>query len=390
MWRKKILAEMLIVFFMSSFTYQNVFASNIKTEPSVNLNCKSAILMEYSTGKILYEYKAHEKLAPASVTKIMTMLLVMEAIEKGKIKLTDKVVASQNAKAMGGSTMYLETGEVRTVEELLKGAAVESANDACVALAEYISGTQEEFVKLMNERAKSLGMNDTNFVNCYGFYDPNHYTSAYDVAIMSKELLKHKKILEYTTIWMETITEGRKSPFTLVNRNKMLKAYNGCDGLKTGYTKEAMYCISATAKRGNVRFISVIMGAPSAKERNAMAAQLLDLGFAKYDSFDLVKKGEVVGEVKLPKAKPESVKVIAKENLNIIVEKGNKPKLEKKIELFKDLKLPIKKGDTVGIVKAIDGENVYGQVEAVVDSDVEKMKFLDTLGKVIKSWVRVN
>ncbi|MCX7695516.1 MAG: D-alanyl-D-alanine carboxypeptidase [Caloramator sp.] len=384
--KKRLSVILLTVLLIFIFTYQSRAAVNI--EP--NMNCKSAILMEFSTGKILYEYKSHEKLAPASVTKIMTMLLVMEAIDSGKIKLTDKVVVSENAKRLGGSTMYLETGEVRTVEELLKGAAVESANDACVALAEFLCGTEEEFVKRMNERAKGLGMNDTHFVNCYGFYDPNHYTSAYDVAIMSRELLKHSKILDYTTIWMETISEGRKTPFTLVNRNKMIKAYKGCDGLKTGYTKEAMYCISATAKRGNVRLISVIMGAPSAKERNAVAAQLLDVGFAKYDSFDVVKKGEVVGEVRIPKAKPESVKVVAKENLNIVVEKGNKPNIQKKIEIFKDLKLPINKGETVGVIKAVDGENVFGQVEAVVDCKVEKMKFIDTLNKVFKSFLNVN
>lgn len=331
-----------------------------------------------------------KKLAPASVTKIMTMLLVMEAVDRGKIKLTDKVVVSERAKRMGGSTMYLETGEVRTVEELLKGAAVESANDACVALAEFVAGTEEEFVKMMNERAKSLGMNDTNFVNCYGFYDPNHYTSAYDVATMSKELMKHKKIFDYTTIWMETISEGRKSPFTLVNRNKMIKAYNGCDGLKTGYTKEAMYCISATAKRGNVRFISVIMGAPSAKERNAMAAQLLDIGFSRYDSFDVVKKGETIQEVKIPRGKPEVIKAVTKDNINIVVEKGNKPNIEKRVEIFKDIKLPIKKGDVIGIIKVVDGENVYGQTEIVSDCDVEKMKFIDTLDKVIKSWTNSN
>ncbi|GFR34289.1 D-alanyl-D-alanine carboxypeptidase family protein [Thermobrachium celere] len=383
--KRRISTVIFTVILLFMFTYQTNPA--LAVEP--NLNCKSALLMEFSSGKILYEYNAHQKLAPASVTKIMTMLLVMEAIDSGKIKLTDKVVVSENAKRLGGSTMYLETGEVRTVEELLKGAAVESANDACVALAEYLCGTEEEFVKRMNERAKSLGMNDTHFVNCYGFYDPNHYTSAYDVAIMSRELLKHSKILDYTTIWMETISEGRKTPFTLVNRNKMIKAYKGCDGLKTGYTKEALYCISATAKRGNVRLISVIMGAPTSKERNAMASQLLDIGFAKYDSFDVVKKGEVVGEVRIPKAKPESVKIIAKDNLNVIVEKGNKPNIEKKIEIFKDLKLPINKGDTVGIVKAVEGEKVFGQVEAIVDTKVEKMKFIDTLNKVVKSFLNV-
>jgi D-alanyl-D-alanine carboxypeptidase (penicillin-binding protein 5/6) len=355
-----------------------------------NLNCKSALLMEFSTGRIIYEFNSHEKLAPASVTKVMTMLLAMEAADSGKTKLSDKVTISPRAKSMGGSTMYLETGEIRSVEDLVKGVAIESANDAAVALGEFLGGTEEGFIQLMNQRAKELGMNDTNFMNCMGFYDPNHYTSAHDVAIMSRELLKHSKILDYTSIWMETISEGRKEPFTLTNRNKMIKGYPGCDGLKTGFVTESKYCISSTAKRGDIRFISVIMGAPSWKERNEMAGKLLDYGFSKFESRKLVNKGEVVSEIKLPRCKPEKINAVAKEDLSVIFEKGNKVNIEKKFELKKDLKLPLKKGDVIGTIKAAEGDKIFNQIEVVTDSDARKISLLDSIGKGFRSWLKIN
>ncbi|KRQ86808.1 D-alanyl-D-alanine carboxypeptidase DacF precursor [Caloramator mitchellensis] len=382
---KRFAAILLTIIMLIVFS-DNVYAAK---EPDLKLDCKSAILIENSTGKVLYELNSHEKVYPASVTKIMVMLLTMEAIDRGEIKLTDKVVVSPRAKSMGGSTMFLEQGEIRTVEELLKGVSIESANDASVALAEYLAGTEESFVEKMNNRAKELGMKNTHFVNCTGFYDTNHYTSAYDVAIMSRELLKHSKILDYTKIWMETISEGRKEPFTLVNRNKMIRRYLGCDGIKTGYVKESMYCISATAQRNGIRFISVIMGAPSANERNEMAGRLLDIGFAKYETITAVKKGDVVGEIKLPMSKPEKVNLIANEDLKIIVEKGTKLKYQNKVELFRDLKLPIKKGDVVGILKAVDGEIVYGQAPVVVDEDINKVNYIDVLAKMIKMYLNI-
>ncbi|MCX7904582.1 MAG: D-alanyl-D-alanine carboxypeptidase [Caloramator sp.] len=376
----------LLISLLMLLTPTQVFAKN---PDGLKLDCKSALLMENSSGKILYEMNANDKVYPASVTKIMVMLLTMEAIDRGDIKLTDKVVVSPRAKSMGGSTMFLEQGEIRTVEELLKGVAVESANDASVALAEFLAGTEEAFVEKMNKRAKELGMNNTHFVNCTGFFDPNHYTSAMDVAIMSRELLKHSKILDYTKIWMETISEGRKEPFTLVNRNKMIKSYHGCDGIKTGYVKESMYCISATAQRNGIRFIAVVMGAPSAKERNEMAAKLLDTGFAKFESVIVVKKGDLVAEIKLPMAKPEKVRLIANEDLRILLEKGTKINYETKIELFKDLKLPIKKGDAVGIIKAVEGEKVYAQAQVIVDQDIKKATYFDLLEKMFKTYLNL-
>lgn len=384
---KKYLALFLLTIFII-VPFKDVNAKSL--DPTgFKLDCKSALLMEYSTGNIIYENNSHEKLPPASVTKVMTMLLAMEAVDGGKVKLSDKATISARAKSMGGSTMYLETGELRTVEELIKGVAIESANDAAVALGEYIGGSEEAFIQKMNERAKELGMKDTNFINCTGFYDNNHYTSAYDIAIMSRELLKHSKILDYTKIWMETISEGREQPFTLVNRNKMIKSYPGCDGLKTGFVTESKYCISSTAKRGDIRFISVIMGAPSWKERNEMAAKLLDYGFSKYESIKLVKKGEVVDEIKLPKCKPDLIKILAKEDLNVIYEKGSKGNIEKKVQINKELKLPLKKGDSIGTIDAVDGNKVLNKTDAVVDSDIKKINFFDSLGRGFKSWLRM-
>jgi len=384
---KKYISAILIAILVGVMPV-GVFAKEDKKD-IFNLNCKSALLMEYSTGKVVYEHNSHEKLLPASVTKVMTMLLVMEAVDNGQAKLSDKVVASPRAKSMGGSTMYLETGEIRTVEELLKGICVESANDAAVALAEHFGGTEEGFVIKMNERAKKLGMKDTNFVNCTGFFVENHYTSAYDIAVMSKELLKHNKILDYTKIWMETISEGRKEPFTLVNRNKMVRFYQGCDGLKTGYIPESKYCISSTAKRGGIRFISVIMGAPSWKERNAQAGKLLDFGFAKYESKKLVTKGENLGQISIPRSKPEKIGIFAADDLSVIYEKGNPINAEKKVEIKKDIKLPIKKGECIGKVKAFEGEKLVGETDIIIDQNVSKMGLCDTIGKTLKQWLNI-
>ena len=285
--------------------------------------------------------------------------------------------------------MFLEEGEVRSVEDLIKGVCIESANDAAVALAEFIGGTEEGFIEKMNARAKELGMNDTHFASCTGLDTADHYTSANDIAIMSREVLnKHSSILKYTKTWMETISEGRKEKFTLVNRNKMIRSYNGCDGLKTGFTEKSKYCISSTAQRGNIRFIAVIMGAPTWKERNQQAARLLDYGFSKYESVNVVKKDEAIGELKVPKSKPEKVQVYAKDDLNAVFEKGTKANLQKSLELNKNIKLPVKKGDIVGKIKIYDGDKDYGFVDAVVHDDIRKLTFKDVLGKVFSGWVK--
>ena len=265
---------------------------NVNAEDNTmdGIEANSALLIEPISGKILYEKNIDEKYAPASVTKVMTMLLAMEAVDNNKVSLQDKVTCSENAKNMGGSTMLLDTGEVRTLEELLKGVAIASGNDAAVAIAEYIGGTESDFVNLMNKRAKELGMTNTHFVNCNGLPAEGHVSTARDIAIMSRELLKHPKILNYSSIYMETISEGRKSPIELVNHNKLVRFFEGCDGLKTGYTSEAKYCISATAKRNGVRMLAVIMGAPTYKIRNRDAGILMNYVFQNMKEKNLYLK----------------------------------------------------------------------------------------------------
>src|SRR3712207_922810 len=294
---KSLVCLLLAVLFISQ-----IFVVNVKAaEGSLDVEAKAGLLMEPSTGKIIYKKNVHEKFAPASVTKIMTMLLTMEAIDSGKIKLNDTVVVSENAKKMGkngSSSMLLDTGEVRTVEDLLKGVAIASGNDAATALAEYIGGSESSFVEMMNKRAQQLGMKDTTFKNCHGLSKEGHLTSAYDISIMSCELLKHKKILKYSGTYMETISEGRKNPIELVNHNKLVRFYKGCDGLKTGFTNEAKYCISATAVRNNIRMLSIIVGAPTYKVRNRDASMLMNYGFSKFESKKIVRSEEHTSELK--------------------------------------------------------------------------------------------
>lgn len=365
-----------ILFFNASATYEAFAASN---EDSMdNIEAKSALLMEPISGKVLYEKNIDEKFAPASVTKVMTMLLTMESIDSGKISLEDKVTCSENAKNLGGSSMLLDTGEIRTVEELLKGVAIASGNDAALALAEYLSGTENDFVDLMNERAKELGMTNTTFKNCNGLPKEGHLSTARDIAIMSRELLKHDTILKYSGTYMETISEGRKSPIELVNHNKLVRFFEGCDGLKTGYTSEAKYCISATAKRNGVRMLSVIMGSPTYKIRNRDAGILLNYGFSKYVGKKLVSKDEDVAEVPMSKQTSKVFIAKAKEDLEVVLPKGEDGELEKRIVLD-DLKDKYEAYDIVGKCEVYLGDEKVGEVEVYCDRDIEKGGILDNI-----------
>ncbi len=349
----------------------------IKTDGS-NIEAKSALLMEPMTGKILYEKNADEKFAPASVTKIMTMLLTMEAIDSDKIKLDDKVTCSENAKKMGGSTMLLENGEIRTVEELLKGVAIASGNDAAVALAEYLGGTESDFVIMMNKRAQELEMVNTTFKNCNGLPAEGHLSTAKDIAIMSKELLKYPVILKYTGTYMDSISEGRKSPIELVNHNKLVRFFEGCDGLKTGFTNEAKYCISATATRNGVRMLSVIMGAPTYKIRNRDAGVLLNYGFSKYEGKKLVSKDEEIDKVYMDEQTDKFFIAMAKTDLNVILPKGVNKELEKKL-VIDELKKEYKAGDTVGKYEIYLGGEKVGEVEIYCDRDIKKGNIIDNI-----------
>lgn len=381
---KKIASFILILTIISPLLAKNTFA--VSEDSGMKVEAKSALLMEPISGKIIYEKNANEKFAPASVTKIMTMLLAMEAIDSGKISLADKITCSENAKKMGGSTMLLDTGEIRSVSDILKGIAIASGNDAAIAMGEYLAGSEEAFVKAMNQKAKDLGMKNTTFKNCTGLPAEGHLSTAYDIALMSRELLKHKDILKFTGTYMETISEGRKTPIELVNHNKLVRFFKGCDGLKTGYTQEAKYCISATATRDGVRMLSVIMGAPTFKIRNRDAGILLNHGFSMFEGKKLLKKDQELGEIKSINKKNKAFIAKVKEDLNVVMEKGQSGDLTNKI-ILDETKNEFLAGEVVGKCEVYCGEVLVGQVEIYTDRDIEKPNIFDKLKfKIMNSF----
>ncbi len=352
-------------------------------EYTAEIDCTSAILMEAATGEILYEKNADEALPPASVTKVMTLLIVMESIDAGRIGLEDKVTTSERAAAMGGSQVYLKVGEEMSVEELLKCVIICSANDACVALAEYIAGSEEAFVGMMNERAVALGMENTHFENTNGLDDTvtNHVTSARDIAIMSRELLRHAKILEYSGIWMDSIRNGE---FVLTNTNRLIRFYSGANGLKTGSTSKAGFCISATAKRNGMQLICVIMGAPTRDVRNDIARTLLDFGFASYGLFQY--DGGEVGEIKVTGGNADTVSGVAAP-FCALLDKGKAEKVESKILLADSVAAPIAEGDSIGeVIFTLDGKEV-GRTGVTAEKAVEKIDFFTYFWKLLHRFV---
>lgn len=362
----------------------------VYAEDDMNLNCKSAVLMDFGTGKIIYEQNSREKLPPASVTKVMTMLLIMEALDSGKISYEDKVTISPQASSKNskGTMLLLEAGEVRTVKELMYGIAVESANDACIAMAEHISGSEEEFVKLMNRRAKELGANDSNFVNPNGLPEEGHVTTAYDLAVLSRELLKHEKIFDFISQYMVKVYVGKKNNVLreLVNKNKMVRFYNDVDGIKTGWTEEAGYCISVTAKRNNLRLISVVMGSPKVDIRNKEARKLIDYGFANFNSIIIAKKGDKIQEVNVSKGNRLKVNAVAESNVSVLLNKGEEKSIVKKAELPEILIAPIKKGEKIGELVISINDKEVGRHNLICDADVSKSTFINNLRNAIIYW----
>jgi len=379
-----------VILSLQAIILPTAFADDeIKNEPADNVvgfepQAKSVILLEPNSGNVIYEKNADEQFAPASVTKIMTMLLAMEAIDDGRITLQDKIVCSEKVKSMGGSSMILDTGEVRTVEEILKGIAIASGNDAAVAMAEFLEGSEEAFAVKMNERAKELGMTNTHFENSTGLSASGHLSTARDISIMSRELLKHPTILNYSSIYMETISEGRKTPIELVNHNKLVRFYKGCDGLKTGFTQEAMYCISSTATRDNVRMLAVIMGAPSFKQRNADASKLMDFGFSKYQSKTIVAKDCDVQQIPLNKKGDSFFIAKAKDDLKVTIEKGGEEELTKKVNINPELK-KINAGDVVGYCEVYNGDELLGKVELYSDREVKQSQFFKNIKDILSN-----
>lgn len=350
---KKIICIVLCVFIMLS----TCISATAQEETAVgNLSAKSAILMELSTGKVLMELNPDEKLSPASITKVMTILLTFEALEKGQIQLEDRVTASRNASSKGGSQIWLKEGEVMTVHELLKATVIASANDACTALGEYIAGDETSFVALMNERAKELGMTNTCFENCSGLDDTvtNHYSTARDVAIMSCELMKHEKVKEYTTIWMDSLRNGETQ---LVNTNRLIRYYDGATGLKTGTTSKAGYCVTATAERDNMELVAVVLGSDNSTQRFEDAKKMLNWGFANYEITEPQIDMSLITDVKLLCGKEESMKPIVENPKKILVKKGEGDKITQRVDMCVDVEAPVEKNQTLGKVYfEMDGE----------------------------------
>ena len=376
---KKIL--LIIILFFGCII--NVHAEDLSLAPS----SKSSILIEATTGEIIYEKNSNEKLAPASMTKIMSLILIMEEIEKGSLKLDEVITVSQNASKMGGSQIYLEVNEKMSVDDLLKAICVGSANDAVVALAERIAGSEEAFVFKMNQKAKQMGLKNTNFKNATGLDTANHYSSAYDMAYMARELIRHKKILEYSGIYETYLRANTNKKFWLVNTNKLIKTYDGMDGLKTGYTKEAGYCLTATAKKGDMRLIGVIMGEETSQKRNEEMTKMLDYGFNMYTVNKFLSKDKKVGELKNDKSNLSKVNVVPTQDINVLNKKGNeKRKLSYKLNITKD-KLPIKKGEVVGYLDIYEkGRKLY-KIDVTVEKDLKKANIFELFIKNIKEFI---
>lgn len=329
-------------------------------------NSKSAILIEASTGRVLFEKNSDEQLKPASMTKIMSMLLIMEAIDSGKLKFDDSVMISKNASSMGGSQIFLQEGDTYKVEELLKGIAIASGNDAVIALSEKVGGSVENFVKMMNDRAKELGLTNTHFVNPHGLDAENHYSSARDMSIMGRELLKHEKILEFTSIYEDYLKKPDGSSTWLVNTNKLVRFYNGADGLKTGFTEGAGYCVTTTAKRGDLRIVSVVMGVSTPDQRSSDTTNLLNYGFNTYQVQTILKKGEVLGSVKVYGGKKEETEAILSNDIIELKKVNDEVNTYTKEVQMDEVKAPLQEGDVVGKVVIKDQNGKVIKEESLV------------------------
>lgn len=360
------------------------FPSGVSALSDDEITAPSAVLIEAETGKVLYEKNMHEVRACASITKVMTLLLVFEAIDSGKISMEDNVTASAHAASMGGSDIWLEQGETMTVHEMIKATVVASANDAAVALAEYVSGTEDEFVVQMNQKAKELGMKETVFKNCNGLDEEGHITSAYDVAIMSRELIKHKKIFEYSGIWMDYLRDGKTQ---LVNTNKLLKSYDGITGLKTGTTSQAGSCISATAERDGLSLIAVVLGSATGSERFTDAAKLLDYGFANYAMYLPSVPENAVCDIKVKNGMKPDVRTTVDVSVPFLIAKGSDGKITSEVSLPEEVEAPINKGDTIGKLIYKNEKEKIAEYSITAESSIEQITFGAVFIKIFRSLV---
>ena len=350
----------------------------------------SAILIEPTTNKIIYELNIHERRAPASMTKLMTLLLTMEALDEGRVHLNDAVTISKNASDMGGSQVFLEENSSIKLEELIKSVALASGNDAAVAIAEYIGGSLEEFINMMNEKVKELGLKNTNFVNVHGLDAENHYSSAYDMAMIAKELLKHPQILNYTSLYEDYLNKPDGTKFWLVNTNKLVRFYEGVDGLKTGYTKPAGYCLTSTAKKNNIRFITVVMGADTSEHRSADTTSLLNYAFNTYKLNTIIKKNKEVGTIEILKGQKNKTSLITLEDATDLLKQNEKKEYHYKIETNKVI-APVKKGDKVGKLTIIDNNNqVVKTISLTVAENIKKQNIISLYFTNLKQIITGN
>ncbi len=367
---KRIMPIVIAILLTLTFVIPSVSAEE-KSSQLVD-NARSAILIERDTGTVLYEKNSNEQLPPASMTKIMTMLLIMEALDKGKIDINEKIRTSEYAASMGGSQIFLEPGEEMTTQEMLKGIAIGSGNDASVAMAERIAGSEPAFVEMMNKKAKELGLKDTKFQNTTGLPIKDHYSTAHDMAMMAKELLKYQDITKFTGTYEAYLRENTDNKFWLVNTNKLVRFYPGVDGLKTGFTNDAKYCLTATAQKDGMRVIAVVFGAPTSKERNAQVTKLLDYAFAQYKTHPIYKRNIAIGEAKVSKGNKKKLTVVTSESVSLLTKKGESINdVKKQIIIEKKIKAPINKGDKVGTLQLVSKGKVVVQSPLVAGETVK-------------------
>lgn len=383
----------IVLIFAFLFNIMPTFVKGAEEEKvDLNIKSKAVVLMDSSSGKVLYQKNMNKKLPLASVTKVMTILLILEAIDNKTINMSDMVTISDYASNMGGSQLYLEQGEMRSVEELLNAIIIESANDACAAMGEFIGGSIEKFVLMMNEKAKSLGMENTHFVNSNGLPVDNHYSSAYDIALMTKEVCKYPDVFKISSTWQKTIKIGKNNDKErlLNNTNKLLKMNDNVDGLKTGYTADAGHCISATGKKGDLRLIAVILNAPDSKTRFEEANKLLNYGFSNYKGTNIVTKGGEFGEIKINKGYEDNVKVVAKDNFTVLSGKNENEKYTTDIKLNSSvINAPVKEGQKVGVINVKEGSDIIGSVDLVLSKKIEKINIITYVLNMFKEFISV-
>lgn len=385
---KRIISCLTLIAMLVSVTPMALAKEDTKTVELAD-KAKSAVLIERDTGTILYDKNSDEKLPPASMTKIMTMLLIMEALDKNQIKWDEKVRTSEYAASMGGSQIFLEPGEEMTVEEMLKGIAIGSGNDASVAMAEKIAGSAEEFVNMMNKKVEELGLKNTHFKNPTGLPESDHYSSARDMALMAKELLKYEEITNFTGKYEDYLREGTEEKFWLVNTNRLVKFYPGVDGVKTGFTNEAKYCLTASAKKDNMRVIAVVFGAETPKDRNAQVTKMLDYAFSQYQTHPLYKKDEVLTKIRVSKGSEKEVNLMTSEPISVLTKKGEKvDDVKQEIVLKEDVQAPVKKGDELGSLQLVKEDKVIAESKIVAEKDVEEASWWQLFKRVMGSFTK--